>query len=639
MAYFMDKVTSTLTELGKNFDIVNNFQKLKTDQDRIIFALNILWEHNLILNQTNNLKNAKKSEELREQGNAIFVTCGSKISLYYKARKLYTESISLAPYPSKQLALAYANRSAVLLNLDYHSECVEDIDRALALNYPDDQKAKLYIRKMQCSIVLGNSIAKNMIKETEYWISKMTSSVNKLKLQTKLDELRQKVEQKNDQYNPIKPNEVGNEPLPVIKSYSNEIPCASDAISLKYDEHNGRHIVATRNIDAGEIIVTEKCYSSMLLQSNLMSHCSNCLKVYLATIPCKYCTYAMYCSEQCRDIEWKKCHDVECAIFSIMVTEQFFPNDFLSLRILVCAIKEAGNIQELRTMLEEANKSNVPRTMGFSPDGKFHSGKYISLYSLMRNTKKRSFADLFTASVHVCFTLYLLAQHTKIFGSKLLGNFKVLAENDNVTFLGSLILRHQQIISTNAHTFYEERNSSSEELGNAILSFCSLFNHSCSPNIIRVSKSHDIVLYTLYPIQKGKQILDNYGSYFAMEPKIVRQDMLLKGYHFICKCIPCQEDWPIYSNLKSFETLAIPMNDKNMIRSVLMKVNMYRAMIKKGDVLNNPYIIKDLITMIRIMYDRMPIACYEMINVVEILKQVYALHGNTFILPTQSQDK
>ncbi|EFN81719.1 Putative SET domain-containing protein L678 [Harpegnathos saltator] len=396
---------------------------------------------------------------------------------------------------------------------------------------------------MQCSIVLGNSIAKNMIKETEYWISKMTSSVNKLKLQTKLDELRQKVEQKNDQYNPIKPNEVGNEPLPVIKSYSNEIPCASDAISLKYDEHNGRHIVATRNIDA----------------------------------------------EQCRDIEWKKCHDVECAIFSIMVTEQFFPNDFLSLRILVCAIKEAGNIQELRTMLEEANKSN--------------------------------------------------AQHTKIFGSKLLGNFKVLAENDNVTFLGSLILRHQQIISTNAHTFYEERNSSSEELGNAILSFCSLFNHSCSPNIIRVSKSHDIVLYTLYPIQKGKQILDNYGSYFAMEPKIVRQDMLLKGYHFICKCIPCQEDWPIYSNLKSFETLAIPMNDKNMIRSVLMKVNMYRAMIKKGDVLNNPYIIKDLITMIRIMYDRVPIACYEMINVVEILKQVYALHGNTFILPTQSQDK
>ncbi|EFN81718.1 SET and MYND domain-containing protein 4 [Harpegnathos saltator] len=341
-----------------------------------------------------------------------------------------------------------------------------------------------------------------------------------------------------------------------------------------------------------------------------MSHCSNCLRVCLATIPCKYCTYAMYCSEQCRDIEWEKYHDVECAIFSVMVAEKFLSLDLFSLRILMCAIKEAGDIQGLRTMLERADGSDDPRTMGFSPDGKFHSEKYISLYGLMTNT-----------------------QYTKIFGTKLPGNFKTLANNDNATFLGGLILRHQLIISTNAHTIYEEQYLCAEERGNAILPFCSLFNHSCNPNVFRVSRSQHTVLYTLYPIRKGEQLLDNYGSHFAMESKIVRQNMLLKHYHFTCKCIPCQENWPVLSDFKSFETLAIPASDKNVIRNALKKLDTYIDMARKADVLGKPYIIEDLLTMIRVMYDRVPIACQEMGNVVETLKRVFALHGNTFILP------
>lgn len=93
-----------------------------------------------------------------------------------------------------------------------------------------------------------------------------------------------------------------------------------------------------------------------------------------------------------------------------------------------------------------------PRTIGFSWDGKFHSDKYISLYSLERNTKKRRFTDLFRRTVDACFILYLLARRTKFFDMKFPDDLRVLANNDNVAFLGGLILRHQQIIPTNVHS-------------------------------------------------------------------------------------------------------------------------------------------------------------------------------------------
>ncbi|EFN81720.1 Putative SET domain-containing protein L678 [Harpegnathos saltator] len=232
------------------------------------------------------------------------------------------------------------------------------------------------------------------------------------------------------------------------------------------------------------------------------------------------------------------------------------------------------------------------------------------------------------------------AQHTNIFGTKLPGNFKALAKNDNAIFLGGLMLRHHQIISINNHLTYEEQYLSEEVCGNAILPFCSLFNHSCNPNVFRVSRSQHTVLYTLYPIRKGEQLLDNYGCHFTMQPKLDRQNMLLQQYYFTCKCVPCQENWPLLPDLKSFETLAISANDKKMIRSVLKKFYTYLNMVEEGDVLDKPYIIEDLLTMIRVMYDRVPIACQEMSNVVKTLKQVYALlYGNSFILPTQNQNK
>lgn len=67
---------------------------------------------------------------------------------------------------------------------------------------------------------------------------------------------------------------------------------------------------------------------------------------------------------------------------------------------------------------------------------------------------------------------------------------------------------------------------------------------------------------------------------------------------------------------------------------------MYVDLASKGDVLNKPNIIEDLLMMIRVLYDRVPLTCKEMGDVVETLKRVYSLHGNKYVLPTiQTHDK
>ncbi|XP_012538700.2 SET and MYND domain-containing protein 4 isoform X1 [Monomorium pharaonis] len=638
----MDKVQDVLNArliaAGKHLELSAQYKKLKTDQERVVFTLNIMQEYDLVPNVTGMPKNAKESEKLREQGNKVFVKgiVNSKTSI--DVLKLYTKSIAFAPCPSEQLALGYANRSAVLFLLGLHPECIQDIDRALALNYPDNLKAKLYLRKTECLMLLGNSSVDDMFKEVQYWLDKMSlNDTSREKLRTKLDILQDKSVKKK-LCTDIKAQSLVSS-LPTITSCNNEVPCASDAVAIEYNERCGRHVVATRDIRPGEVIAVEKPYSLILQQENGQTHCSNCLRVCWANIPCNYCTYAMYCSEECRNIEWKKCHDVECAVFPDLMEYSFYNLDLCSIRLAVLALREAGGIKELRTLLKEVDEHDDPRTKGFSQDGKLYSDRYIGVYSLVTNTEKRSVADLFKRSLDTSFILYLLATRTVIFGAKLSEDLSSLAENNDITFFGSLILRHQQTIPCNMHTVYtlisfgEMKDLEYVERGIASMPFLSLINHSCDPNVFRHSKPEHIVLYAMYPIKKGEQLLDNYGTHYAIMSKEMRQQKLLKQYYFTCDCIPCQEDWPLYHELKSYKTLVKKSSDKAKIKKALRKFNIFVNLATEGNIQDKSYIIEDLLKMVQVLHDCAPMPCEEMNNVIETLKRMYDLSGNIYEIP------
>ncbi|XP_043785492.1 SET and MYND domain-containing protein 4-like isoform X3 [Apis laboriosa] len=501
MEKVLDALNAKIIAANKHQDLFLKYKTLCTDEDRIMFTLNVMLEYNIVPQVCDNKKDAKESEKLREQGNKIFISTPLKNYTCVEALKLYTKSIAYAPYPSEQLALAYANRSAVLIKLRKYELCIQDIDRTLALAYPNNLRAKLYIRKVECLNALKNPNIEDTIKEAQYWLEKMSLD-NKKKLNEKLKSIKNMLPSQKFK----KEKFMKQAPLPKIKTHNIEVPCASDAITIKYNDKYGRHIVATRKISPGEVIAIEKPYSLILTPDNIHTHCSNCLEVSWANIPCEHCTYAMYCSEECKAMEWKKYHDIECAIFPSMLKMNFVKLDLFSLRLAIQAVREATSIQELRKELEEVDSCEDPRTKGFSKNGMFLSDKYRSLLGLITNTEKRSVQDLFRRSLDASFILYFLATCSNMFGSPLKKDLSILIKNDNVIFVGGLILRHQQLIPSNIHSFSEECGLDAVERGIAAMPFFSLINHSCNPNILRHSRSNYMIIYVIFPIQKGEQI-------------------------------------------------------------------------------------------------------------------------------------
>ncbi|XP_076763579.1 protein-lysine N-methyltransferase SMYD4 [Xylocopa sonorina] len=618
------KLTLKLLAANAHKDLIDKCKALDTDEERILFTLNVMLEYNVIPQSSSSEKSAEESERLREQGNKVFVSAPLETGTCLKALKLYTESVAYAPYPSEQLALAYANRSAVLMKLHKYQLCIDDIDRALALTYPDNLRGKLYVRKVECLNALKRPDVKDAVKEALCWLEKVSlDDASRKKLSDKLNSAKRIVSSNKVQGQ----NAVKQPLLPQIKACNVEVPCASDAVAVTYNEEYGRHVVAARQISPGEVLAVEKPYSLMLNPENIRTHCSNCLEVSWANIPCNYCSYAMYCSEECKAMEWKKYHDAECAVFPSMLKLNYSKIDFFSLRLAIQAVREATSMEELREELKEVDSWDDPRTKGFCKDGIFYSDKYRSLLGLVTNSEKRSVQDLFRRSLDASFILYFLATCTNMFGNPLQKDLSVLMKNVDAIFVGGLILRYQQMIPSNVHSFHEERGLETVERGAAAMPFFSLFNHSCNPNVSRHSRSKHMVMYAMYPIKKGEQIFDTYGQHYALTPRDERQKRLLKQYYFQCNCLPCRENWPLYYNLKSFKNLVKKKEDKSKIMYALRKFPNYIDIVTEGNI-SDENIVNDLLNMIEILYDLVPMPCEEMNNVVETLNRVYELSGN-----------
>lgn len=331
---------------------------LRTDEERIIFTLNIMSEYDIIPPVCGESKNAEESEKLREQGNKVFISVPLTNVACVEALKLYTKSIAHAPYPSEQLALAYANRSAVLIKLHKYEECIQDIDRALALTYPDDLRAKLYIRKVECMQAVKHSSINDVIEKAQQWLEKMSlNDTSRKKLIEKLTCMKKTLKSCNSKKENTTRCQI-QPPLPKIETPNKEVPCASDAVMVKYNEKYGRHVVAARKINPGEVIAVEKPYSLIITPDNIHTHCSNCLEVSWANIPCNYCTYAMYCSEECRTSEWNQFHDVECSVFPSLLKMNYAKVELFCLRLTVQALRESSSIQALREELKEVDSCN-----------------------------------------------------------------------------------------------------------------------------------------------------------------------------------------------------------------------------------------------------------------------------------------
>ncbi|XP_058807427.1 SET and MYND domain-containing protein 4-like isoform X2 [Phymastichus coffea] len=569
-----------IVSLLKLDSLVDELERKSDFEARIQITLQAIQD-TLPLDVQCEQKDNEESRKLRKQADKLIIKQKSRFVGLIKAWELYCKCIAKAKESSLELALAYGNRSSVLFHLKFHNECIRDINRALQLSsYPDHFRVNLTRRKAKCLKLLGNPESEKICEEAR-------SLLESLNLNDEAKELLEEKISRVAETTSIHEHELKDCKLKEECSFkfdSNKcIPSASDAICIKYTKEFGKHLIADRDIEAGEILIVEKPYASLLHSKNIYSHCSHCFVRSWDIIPCEYCVYAMYCSENCKNEAWKQYHDIECLVRGYLESLSIQGIGLFSLKLAILAVRESGSIKNLKKDLKKVDQYYIMKCLS---DGIYRSDKYKALYNLEGHESVRNRPEILTISLNTAFILHYLFTLTSFFGDNSDADILTLCKNKDVMFFGKLIACHATIIQINDHEFVEFRDNEYEGIGSVIGPVASLLNHSCNPNINRCTVMKDQtmqqVFYAICPIKQGSQIFDDYGCHFAFHSKTQREDFL-KKYFFKCSCLACVEIWPLFDELPSILTLVREKEAKlSVVRAIVRSKEHQRTISKIG---------------------------------------------------------
>lgn len=209
----------------------------------------------------------------------------------------------------------------------------------------------------------------------------------------------------------------------------------------------------------------------------------------------------MFCSPDCYASSLRRHHRYECPIMSQLLKSG---SVHMALRLFFIALSTFdGSIEQLKFFFKE-NENKKLTIFDFD-------------LSLEQNEKNllQAFLSLVKSS-----KVFSLQRHEDIL--KIHPELKTVWENHNA-FIRSLLQRQCQISDLNFHGIYSGssrkdavRNPTTtfdnlqHSIGSSSLLFCSLVNHSCSNNILRICFEGKVICVVCRPIAKGNQLFDCY---------------------------------------------------------------------------------------------------------------------------------
>ncbi|XP_066940491.1 SET and MYND domain-containing protein 4-like [Macrobrachium rosenbergii] len=522
-----DTSSETMEDLMNNFHAAIGKEALKeimskfNEEESIHDMFRALWSvqeaHTYL---TPKLVFSEKSDEesnrLRGLGNDFLIKRDLK-----QALETFTQSIMVASHPDimssehrsgktfETLSLCYARRSAALFELQLYDLCLLDIERA---NGCPKLQHELNERQKQCLALLKNS-------------SKNQSS-------NSLEDIAS---------------------IPKLVEPSSIIPCISSSCKIAYMQEKGRHVIASKRINPGDVILAEKAYCSCLSLDRLATHCSTCLRECLAPLPCPYCTMVVFCSSKCQLEGLSRFHWLECNMLPTMCSLNMTASFSNSFKIL-----ERKSCSEWRTILQRLDDRNAkysPEKKGVNEKEIFSSEDFDLFYSQVTNVEERPSGDLYVKCL-IAFVLLKLLQ----LGGRLFRDEKGQALNppeEDALFIGQFLFSNLMKNSCNGFGITDFQCTISpfhidkENIGSAIYPTFSLINHSCNPSGLPYFYGRYAVLRAARTLQEGEEITIGYcrGSY--MQPLENRQIYLNNVYQFECACEACEENWPSYGELPS----------------------------------------------------------------------------------------
>lgn len=268
---------------------------------------------------------------------------------------------------------------------------------------------------------------------------------------------------------------------------NHRISCASASLSLDFSTCKGRHLVATKDILPGELLLREEAFVSVLcpgkglllqgttkatideLLDNEDFHCHYCMRQLLASIPCQGCSYAKYCSPACAQLAWKNYHRIECSLGGLLLTLGVFCH--VALRaVLVAGFREVSTLLKqfhggaIVESYKEGTKEDCAFIPGCDADGQY-SSSYCTVFNLLPHSEKHSFEFKFLCSLCVaalCNRLGDTDLMTLILGnspSESPGESKAAKMSPELKLLGEAMLRHMLQLQCNAHAITILRES------------------------------------------------------------------------------------------------------------------------------------------------------------------------------------
>nr|XP_034173161.1 SET and MYND domain-containing protein 4-like isoform X2 [Osmia lignaria] len=338
----------------------------------------------------------------------------------------------------------------------------------------------------------------------------------------------------------------------------------SDAVALQFDEKRGRHLVATRNIKAGCVLIVESPFAFSTNNEALERNCLHC-HVTLemndsVKIPCHFCQAVSFCSEKCRNEAWRMYHRYECSIF-----DAFYDNDseqsqrqsshlLLAYRMTIAGAL-SSNAEEVEN---DTDKNEIPylndNFLRYHSTNTNQECSNLGTNEIYNPRDYRTILKLETHCERIEASINLIRAIEAIFLAKcltfILSKMDVVCLKETFITLAVATLHHLQAINCNAYeiveNLYDKKTHVWEPrlVGGAIYPSVSLVNHSCYPNVVRHSyPSGIVVVRSIRFIGKGTEIVDCYGPHCLSEGRLSRREYLWKKYRFLCACEACTQNW------------------------------------------------------------------------------------------------
>jgi len=614
----IDKSREKFDGIKKKGDMIAYVLKMAMDDEEVVETFKSTFD----LEDQDAKISADLSGQKRTAGNQAFQKKKDQ-----EALNLYSEAVFSSDVATeegrKDCSLALANRSAVWLAQKKHEECVDDINAAIYFKYPENMLYKLVDRKAKCQVALGQvddariSYNRVILLLTQSNLEPAKQDVWKKDITAELEKLKTAVN---------KPQEK-KRPESFIKSVNKNVPQLSDAVEVTYNPLVGRHCTASRDIEAGEIVMVDTSLSTRLICGARLTNCAHCMKTIDLTRgkPSPIIVTARFCSTDCLQAAMESYHPVEA---SINIEKMFWNKKekrFEEMSGNILLTYRSITQKPLQFFLDNPDYDDVNDMFGVESVCEYSD--YRNLFNLAAHRDRKTKDELLSLAIRTAIFLVLL-RYGGYMGEKETPYGATMSHSE--AHLCGIIFHIQEGIQYNLHcvdTVSPSKMSGitapqTNTVGSALFPTLLLFNHSCDQNTVRLNiNGNQVMMVAKRKIKAGEEVSDNYGIHYLAMTVEERQDALLKGFAFCCWCTACQKDYP---RMKSLRT-ALPENVEDKFD---MKRDDIKEMFKKGKHEECLKLSKEMIEMLESAVIPFPHRNYEL-GALCLLSCLWRLYGNT----------